>query len=101
MADLPGASLIIDDAAPAFAGTTGYCVVMAAVGKNADLTPRVYTSVKGILTQHDYSPGAAYVALHIQKTRKPVIFVGLPIATAGVLGRVDSTGVVGTSKISV
>jgi len=101
MADLPSATVVIDDEAGSFAGNTGYVVVMSCVAQNADVTPRVYASAKGVLSQHGYCQGADYVALHVEKTKKPVIFIGLPTATAGVLGRVDSTGVSGTSAISV
>lgn len=101
MADLPSASLIIDDEAGAFAGGTGYVVVLSCVAQNADSTPRVFASAKGVLSQHGYSPGADYVAHHIERTKKPVIFVGLPTATAGVVGRINSTGVTGTCAITV
>lgn len=101
MADLPRATVTIDDEAGAFAGGTGYAVVLAAVTRNADITPRVYSSTKALLSQHDYCPGAAYVALHIEKTKKPIVFIGLPIVTAGTVGRQNSTGVTGTSVISV
>src|SRR5690349_24721138 len=101
MADLPSANTIIDDEAGGFGGGTGYCVVFACVEKNADLTPRVFSSAKALLSQHGYTPGASYVALHIEKTRKPVIYVGLPTATAGTIGRQNSSGVTGSSAVSV
>lgn len=101
MAELPEASVTIDDEAGAFAGATGYAIVLAAVAQNDDCVPRVYSSVKGILDQHGYSQGADYAALHIEKTRKPIIFVGMPIGTAGTAGRIDSSGVAGSSAITV
>lgn len=99
MADLPEATVAIDDTAGAFAGATGFAVVMAAVATNADTTPRVFSSVKNLLDEHDYSPGADYVALHIEATRKPVIFIGLPIAVPGVVKRTFSD-VAGSCVIS-
>lgn len=101
MADLPSANVSVDDEAGAFGGGLGYCVVMSCVGTNADGVPRVFASTKALLEEHAYSPGADYVACHIEATKKPVIFVGLPVATAGVLGDQDSSGVTGTSVISV
>ncbi len=101
MAELPSASVVIDDEAGAFGGGTGHIVVMSCVQQNADLTPRVYGSTKSLLAQHGYSPGASYVAMHIEKTRKPIIFIGLPTVTAGTIGRQNSTGVTGTSAITV
>src|SRR5678815_1151353 len=101
MADLPNATIVIDDEAGAFAGGTGYVTVLSCVELNDDLTPRIFASAKSLIGTHGYSPGVAYAALHIQQTRKPVMFVGLPTATAGTLGRIDSTGVSGSSVISV
>lgn len=101
MAELPSATVTIDDEAGAFAGTTGYAVVLACVGKNADGIPRVFGSTKSMLAQHDYSPGVDYCALHFEETKKPVIFVGLPTATAGVLARENASGVTGSSVVSV
>lgn len=101
MATLPSASVLIDDEAGAFAGGTGYCVVIAPVATNADTTPRVFASTAALLDQHGYSQGAAYTALHIEGSKKPVLFVGIPVATAGVVGQNDASGVDGTSVITV
>lgn len=101
MAELPSANVSLDDEAGAFAGSTGYIAVLACVEQNADLTPRVFASGKSLLAQHGFSDGASYVASHVGETRKPVLFVGLPTAAVGVLGSQDSTGVFGTSKVSV
>jgi hypothetical protein len=100
MATLPSATVTIDAAAGAGAGGTGYCVVIAPVGTSADSTPRVFSSARGILAQHNYAPGVDYAALHIEATKKPVIFVGVPVATAGTFGQNDQSGVVGTSVIT-
>ena len=101
MANLPTATVTIDAEAGALAGGTGYCVVLSCVERNADLTPRVYTSHKGILAQHGYSQGASYAAAHIEETKKPVIFVARPTAVAGTIVRQNASGVAGTSVISV
>lgn len=101
MATLPAASVTINDEAGALAGGTGYCVVIGCVESNDDITPRVYSSAKNLIAQHGYSPAVDYAALHLEATRKPVIFVGLPKATAGTAGSHNSTGVTGTCNISV
>jgi len=100
MADLPSATVTIDDEASAFAGGTGYAVVMGCVENNDDITPRVFASTKSLISQHGYCPAVDYVAHHIEGTKKPVIFVGLPKATAGAVGRQNSTGVTGSCSIS-
>lgn len=99
MADKPQATLTIDDQAGATGGGTGYAVVFSCVEKNADLTPRVMVSKKSVQAQHGYSQGADYTAIHVEKTGKPVIFVGLPTATPGVLRYLDTSAVTGTSKM--
>lgn len=101
MASLPGANVTIDAEAGPLAGGTGYCVIFGCAAQNADTTPRVFSSAKALLAQHGYSQAASYAATHISETRKPVIFVGLPIVTAGTIGRYDASGVTGTSVISV
>lgn len=101
MAEIPSANVTVEDVAGAGVSGSGYLAIFAAVPINADAVPRVFASPKGLLSQHGYSPGASYVASHIEETRRPVVFCGLPIATPGVVGRVNSTGVTGSSAISV
>src|SRR5262245_40978768 len=101
MAELPSAIVTIDDEAGAFSASTGYIAVLACVEKNADLTPRVFSSAKALLAQHGYSPGVDYCAMHFEETKKPILFVGMPSATTGFIGSQDSTGMTGTSVITV
>jgi len=101
MATLPSASVSISATAGALAGGTGYCVVIAPVGTNADSIARVYSSARSLLAQHNYAPGVDYAADHIESTGKPVIFVGIPIATAGAIGSINPSGVTGTSAITI
>jgi hypothetical protein len=101
MANLPEASVQIDETAGALAGGIDYLVVMSPVSQNADMTPRIFASTKSILALHNYSQGADYAALHFAETRKPVIFVGMPIEVPGVLGSFDNSGMAGTSLVTV
>lgn len=98
---LPSADVTIDDEAGAFAGGTGYAIVVSCVERNADTTPRVYSSTKALLAQHGYSQGADFTALFIEKTGLPVIFVGVPTVTAGAVVRTNLTRALGTSVVSV
>lgn len=101
MATLPEASLVINEAAGAFAGGTGYAVVMACVSQNADSVPRVVSSTQDLLTEYAYNQGVDYCALHFAQTRKPVIFIGMPVTTAGAVLFTNNVGVTGTAAITV
>lgn len=101
MATLPQASVSLSEASNALGSGTGYAVVLACVSQNADLVPRVVSSTQALLDQYNYAPGVDYCALHFAKTRKPIIFVGLPIVTAGVIGSRNNVGVTGTCNVSV
>lgn len=98
---IPNASVSISAEAGALAGGTGYCVVIGCVPTNDDITPRVFTSPSALYAQHGYAQAVDYAALHIEATKKPILFIGLPVTTAGVAGSHDSTGVTGTCNISV
>lgn len=101
MVTTPQATVAVSSEASAAAGGTGYCVVIAPVATNADTTPRVYSNWKNLLAQHGYAAGVAYAALHIERTKKPVLFVGIPVVTEGAVGRQDASGVTGSCVISV
>ena len=95
----PQASLSIATTGGAYAGGDGYAVILACVGKNADGVPRVFTGITALLEQHDYSQGADLAAHLLAKTRSPIIFVPMPIVTAGALRMQRSTGT-GTSIVT-
>jgi len=101
MAELPEASVTIDDEAGALAGGTDLLTVFACVEQNDDLTPRIFASTKALLTKHGYSPGVDYCAMHFEEVKKPVLFVPLPTVTAGTIGRQNGTGNSGSSVVSV
>lgn len=101
MSTLPSATTTLSTAAIAPASGTDLICVIAAVPTNADSTPRLFSSTAALLAQHGYNEGLEYVALHHQETRKPVLFVGLPIVTEGTVGRVNQSGNSGTSVVTV
>jgi hypothetical protein len=75
--------------------------VWSPVATLADHTPRLYSSAAAIYAAHGYSQGLDYAAEHFQQTGKPVLFVPVPIVTAGVVGRQNSSGNTGSSVITV
>lgn len=101
MATIPSAGVTIDAEAGALAGGTGYCVVMGCVPTSADTTPRVFSSAKSLLATHGYSPAVDYAALHLEATKQPVLFIGLPASTPGASANLVTTGKLGTSVFTV
>jgi hypothetical protein len=97
MPDLPSATTTIDDTAGAKAGGTNRIAIIAPVASSADATPRFFANAAAILALHGYSDGVDYAAIHIEETKQPVLFCGVPIATPGALGRENTTGNSGTS----
>jgi len=96
----PQASLSTATTGGAYAGGDGYAVILACVGKNADGVPRVFTGITALLDQHHYAPGVDLAAHLLAKTKCPIIFVPLPIVTAGAVRMQRSTGT-GTSIITL
>lgn len=101
MAELPEASVQIDDEAGALAGGTDMITIISCVEQNADIVARVFASTKGILAKHGYSAGVDYASMHFEETKKPVLFVGIPTVTAGAIGSIDTSGNTGSSSVSV
>lgn len=101
MPTLPKATTTIDDKAGAVAAGLDYLTVIGAVATSADTTPRVFTDAKALTTKHSYSDAADYCAMHFEETKKPIIFLGLPIVTAGAISQQDGSLVTGTSAITV
>lgn len=100
MADLPKATIIIDDQAGSWGTGADILTVIGCAELNADTMPRVFASTKSLIAKHGYSAAVDYCALHFEETHKPVIFVPLPIATDGTLGTLDVAGNTGTSVIT-
>jgi hypothetical protein len=101
MATLPSAVTVVQDTAGAVASGLDLIAVISPVPTSADATPRLFGSAAAIYAQHGYSEGVEYAALHVERTRKSILFVGVPIATVGEVGRVDTSGNSGTSVVSV
>ena len=101
MANLPRATTSVSDTAGAVASGTDTICVLAPVATAADVTPRLFGTAAAIYEQHGYSEGVEYAALHAERTRRPILFVGLPIATPGVVGREDTSGNSGGSVSTV
>lgn len=98
---LPSATTTITSTAVAPATGTDLIAVIAPVTTNADATPRVFANAAAVVALHGYNEGAEYVALHVRETRKPVLFVGIPIATPGAVSRKNVSGNSGTSVVDV
>lgn len=101
MATLPSATTRLDDSAGPAAVGSKYVCVLAPVSTLADGVPRVYYSSKAIAQAHGYAQGVDYSAYHMGQTKLPVIFVPMPIATAGTVGRFNTSGNTNTSVCSV
>jgi len=97
MATLPSSNTAINAAATALAKGTEYVCIVAPVASNADGVPRLYGQATAIQTQHGYCAGVEHAARHIAETGKPVVFIGVSIATPGAVGREDTSGNTGTS----
>ena len=91
MATLPGSNTSINASATTIAGGTDMVCVIGPVASNADYTPRLYGQASAIQAYHDYCESIEYAAHHIAETGKPIVFVGVPIATAGAVGREDTS----------
>jgi hypothetical protein len=92
MVALPRATTTVEATAAAPGGGVDLICVIAPVPTNADITPRLFGSAEAIYDQHGYSEGVEYVSVHVQRTRRSVLFVGVPIDSPGVIGREDTSG---------
>lgn len=101
MASLPKATTTVKDTAGVPVGGLDTICIVSPVATNADTTPRYFGSAQAIYDQHGYCEGLEYAALHINETGNSVLFVGVPIATQGVLSRRNNDGHSGTSNITV
>lgn len=101
MPTIPKATVSIDaTAGPGGTGSQLIAIIAPAVN-NADGVPRVFGSGNPILSFHGYGEGAEYAALHTAETGLPVIFCGIPIAVAGVIGSENTSGNTNTCVTTV
>lgn len=101
MATLPRARVTIDDEAVAFGAGEDVIAICAPVPGTTAPECTLYSSTKELLDDHGYCQGAAYAALHQDETGLPVLFVAMPVGTAGGITHVDVSGVTGTSVVSL
>jgi hypothetical protein len=101
MPALPFASVSVSAAASTLGAGSNVVCILAPCATQADITPRIFGNANAIHELHGYSEGLEYAAFHLRETRQPVIFVALPIGTAGVVGRFDTSGNTDTSVVSV
>lgn len=100
MPDLPNATTAVSNTAGAAASGTDVVCVISPVATHADATPRRFGNADAAYQFHGYSEGVEYAAYHVSKSGKPFIFIGLPIATAGAVGRLNSGGNTGSCVVS-
>lgn len=101
MAERPRARTSLSDAVSAAGAGSTIIAVCAPVSGLTEVDATLLGSTDAVLDRHNYCQGAAYAALHFEEPSLPVLFVGLPVATAGAITHIDRSGVTGTSVISV
>lgn len=101
MPTLPSANVSVSAAASTPGAGSDVVCVLAPVATQPDITPRIFGNADAIHELHGYSEGLEYCAFHLRETRKPVIFVALPIETQGTVGRFDSSGNTGSSSVTI
>ena len=97
---LPSATTRLSEQAGTAAVSTDLIAVWGACTTLADGTPRLYSSVAAMEAAHGYCEAEEYAALHMQDTGKAILFVPLPIATPGTVGRFNSSGNTGSSVVT-
>lgn len=98
---LPSATVAVDDTSGIAVSGLDLLCLFAPCTTLADCTPRQYGSAKQIYDAHGYNEGVEYLALHAQLTKKPVLFVPLPIVTVGAVSRENKSGNTGTSVTTI
>lgn len=101
MATNPRALTTVSTTAGASGGALDVICIISPVPDGADVIPRLFGAADAIFEQHGYSEGLEYAALHFQRTRKAVIFVGVPIDDPGVIGRENGAGNSGTCVVTL
>lgn len=100
MATLPSASVRVSSTAGTPASGSDTICIIAPVPVAADAMPRRYGSAQAIYDKHAYSEGVEYASFHAKFVKKPMIFIGVPIAAPGEISRIDDTGNTGTCVVT-
>ncbi len=98
---LPSASVTLSQDVNASSVSAKLLTVIAPVSLNADAVPYMVGNAGAIYAQNGYCPALDFVSDYITRTRLPVLFVPIAIATPGVVGRFDQSGNTNTSVVSV
>ena len=101
MVALPRATTVVQDQAGAAATGLDVICIFTPCAVSADMVPRMLGSAAAVYTQHGYCEGVEYAALHAEKTRKPFMVCGLPIAVEGEISREDTTGNSGSASTTI
>jgi len=101
MATLPSATTRLVDQSSGIATGTDLIAVWSPVATQADKVWRLFSSSQDIYDLHGYAQGVDYSAMHVQAVKKPILFCGLPINSAGTVGRFDTSGNTDTSVVSI
>ena len=100
MSSLPSATVRMTAQSGSSPSNTDLIAVWGCCATLADSTPRLYSSSSAMMTAHGYCDAVEYAALHMEGTDKPILFMPLPISTAGTVGRFNATGNTGSSVVT-
>lgn len=101
MATLPRASNQRALAASASVGGADLIMLIAPCVNSPDAVPRLFGSASDIYAQHGYCEAVEYASYHEKETDQSMLVLGIPIVTAGTVGRHDTSGNTGTSVSTV
>lgn len=101
MATLPKATTTVSAESGGVAAGSDMITIIAPVAANDDAVPRVFGSAKACYEFHGYNEGVEYAAIHVEETRKPFMFVGIPIETPGTISAEVTDGNSGTCETTV
>jgi hypothetical protein len=93
---VPSATTTVEDTAGVAVSGLDLLCLWAPCATNADMVPRQFGGAKQIYDEHGFCDGIGYAALHASLVKKPILFIGLPISTAGAISREDTRGNTGT-----
>lgn len=101
MGSLPNSSLRVSEQAVQQASGDRLIAILAPSRTKADMTPRLMGGADQAYGEHGYGPGVEYAAYHVAKTGLPFLYIAMPIAVEGTLGRKSTAGHSGTSTVNI